>query len=69
MIGIIRKMFSKKLDTSRFLETYAGKKITITRKSEGAMHYDGEPEHMGIELIATVDPGILNVIVPENFKG
>lgn len=69
MAGIAKKMFGKKLDTSRFLESFTGKKITITRKSEGATHYDGEPDVMGIELTATIDPAALNVVVPENFRG
>jgi diacylglycerol kinase (ATP) len=69
MIGIARKMFGKKIDTSRFLESYSGKKIIITRTFSGAMHYDGEPDTMGTELIATIEPGILNVVVAENFKG
>lgn len=69
MIGIARKMFGKNLDTSRFLETYTGKKITITRKSEGAMHYDGEPDVMGMELVATIEPAVLNVVVPKGFMG
>lgn len=69
MPGIAKKMFGKNLDTSRFLETFTGKKITITRKSEGATHYDGEPDVMGIELVATIDPGALNVVVPETFQG
>ncbi len=69
MAGIAGKMFGKKLDTSRFLETYTAKKITITRKSEGATHYDGEPEVMGVELVATIDPGALNVVVPASFNG
>lgn len=69
MPGIIRKLFGKKLHTSRFLESFTGKKITITRKLEGAMHYDGEPDEMGIELIATIEPSVLNVLVPENFRG
>lgn len=68
-ISIANKMFGKKLDTSKFLETYTGKKIIITRKSEGPMHFDGEPDEMGKELIVTIDPGILNVVVPENFSG
>jgi diacylglycerol kinase (ATP) len=69
MAGIARKMFGKNLDTSRFMESYTGKKITITRKSEGATHYDGEPDVMGTELAVTIDPAALNVVVPANFAG
>jgi diacylglycerol kinase (ATP) len=69
MAGIARKMFGKNLDTSRFMESYTGKKITITRKSEGATHYDGEPDVMGTELAVTIDPAALNVVVPAGFAG
>jgi diacylglycerol kinase (ATP) len=69
MESIARKMFGKKLDTSKFLESFSGKKITITRKAEGATHYDGEPDVMGKELIATIEPGALNVLVPDSFVG
>lgn len=69
MAGIARKMFGKKLDNSRFLETFTGKKITITRKAEGATHYDGEPDVMGTELVATIEPAALNVVVPSSFNG
>jgi diacylglycerol kinase family enzyme len=69
MAGIARKMFGKKLDRSKFLETFTGKKITITRKDEGPAHYDGEPDSMGIQLVATIDDSVLNVVVPESFVG
>ncbi|HTL81767.1 MAG TPA: diacylglycerol kinase family protein [Bacteroidia bacterium] len=68
-IGIARKLFAKKFNTNRFVESYSGKQITITRNEEGAAHYDGEPDQMGTELRATIEPGILNVLVPENFNG
>lgn len=69
MAGIARKMFGKKLDKSKFLESYSGKKITITRNSAGAAHYDGEPDVMENVLTATIEPAALNVLVPENFRG
>lgn len=67
--GIAGKMFAKKIDTSRFLESYSGKKITITRKSEGAIHYDGEPDTQGTQLNASIEFEALNVVVPKEFKG
>ena len=67
IVGIAIKMFRKKLNTSRFMESFNGQKITITRKLEGAIHYDGEPGIMGVELAATIESGALNVIVPLNF--
>jgi diacylglycerol kinase family enzyme len=67
--GIAGKMFAKKIDTSRFLESYSGKNITITRKSEGAIHYDGEPDVQGTQLTASIESGALHVVVPANFTG
>lgn len=69
MIGIARKMFGKTLDTSRFLETHTGKNIRITRKSSGASHFDGEPDNSGTVLQATIEPGVLKVVVPATFNG
>lgn len=69
MAGIARKMFAKKLDHSKFLESFTGKKITITRSTEGPAHYDGEPDSMGKELVATIDNAVLHVLVPESFHG
>lgn len=69
MIGLARKMFGKKIDTSRFLETYKGKVIRIHRNEEGPSHYDGEPDFSGKELLATIDPSVLKVVVHESFKG
>ena len=69
MAGIARKMFGKTLDKSAFLESYSGKKITITREAEGAAHYDGEPDVMEKVLTVSIEPAALNVVVPENFRG
>ena len=69
MAGIAMKMFGKKLDTSKFVETFTGKKIVVTRKKDGPTHYDGEPDYMGKELVATIDADVLHVLVPESFVG
>ncbi len=69
MLGIASKMFGKKIDTSRFLESFSGNKIIVTRQSEGATHYDGEPDVMGKELDISIEPSVLNVVVPKNFQG
>lgn len=69
MPGIAAKMFGKTLDTSPFLETFTGRKIRILRREPGPAHYDGEPATMGTELIATIEPAALNVVVAETFAG
>jgi diacylglycerol kinase (ATP) len=69
IMGIAIKMFGKKINSSRFMETFSGQKITIRRELEGAIHYDGEPDIMGVELVATIEKDALNIIVPLNFNG
>jgi diacylglycerol kinase (ATP) len=67
--GIARKLFKKKIDQSKFVETYNAKSIIITRKEAGAIHYDGEPEQAGTMLHIRIAEKKLNVLVADNFKG
>lgn len=69
MLGIAIKMFRKKIDSSRFLESYNGKEIRITRAAAGPSHYDGEPDFSGAEIRIGIDPGALNVVVKKGFEG
>ncbi|HLG02821.1 MAG TPA: diacylglycerol kinase family protein [Bacteroidia bacterium] len=66
--GIIFMLFRKKIDHSRFFESFCGNKISILRETEGATHYDGEPDVQGKEIVATVDAAVLKVMVPLDFK-
>jgi len=51
-------------ESSDMIEIIKGKNIKITRETAGAVHVDGEPLQMGIEIEAMVNPLSLKVIVP-----
>ncbi len=58
------QMFTKKLDKSRFVETFQAKELTLTRTQAGYVHFDGEPGKMGAQVKVAVVPSALNVIIP-----
>ncbi|OGY99629.1 MAG: hypothetical protein A2945_03215 [Candidatus Liptonbacteria bacterium RIFCSPLOWO2_01_FULL_52_25] len=58
------KLFNKTLHTSKYLETFRAKEITIKQNDHSA-HIDGEPIHLGKEISIRVDPLSLRVIVPQ----
>jgi diacylglycerol kinase (ATP) len=57
------RMFTKTADTSRYVEIIKGKHIHITRKQEGPVHLDGEPQVAGTAIDIEIVPAALNVIV------
>lgn len=67
--GITRKMFGRKLDQSRFVETHAAKDILIKRTTKGPAHFDGEPGEFEAILDIKAVPACLKVIVPQSFRG
>lgn len=44
------KLFTRKIDRSKYLKTYRGTKIVVKRKREGAVHIDGDPYKMGKKI-------------------
>jgi diacylglycerol kinase (ATP) len=66
---MLLKIVRKKAYTSRYIETLACSKLTIKRKNEGSIHFDGEPFIMGKELDFTLIPNNLKVIVGNTFDG
>ncbi len=61
-IGI--RLFTKKLDKSKYLETFKAKKVTLTFKKPCEAHYDGEPCIIDKKVKIGVVPNALNVLVP-----
>jgi diacylglycerol kinase (ATP) len=57
-------MLRGKAESSDMIEIIKGKNIKIIREKEGAVHVDGEPLQMGVEIEAVVNPLSLKVIVP-----
>jgi diacylglycerol kinase (ATP) len=62
--GIARLMFRKKIDQSRYMETYQAKEITVSRKKGKTVNVDGEPVRLGKKLQISIQPASLNIIVP-----
>lgn len=58
------QMFTKKMNRSPFVETFRARRITVTRKEAGYVHFDGEPGKMGAKLQITAIPAALKVIIP-----
>lgn len=60
MIGI--KLFSKKINTSSFLQSEKGKQIDIECKGQLPVHYDGEPMVISDKLTITIMPLALKIV-------
>jgi YegS/Rv2252/BmrU family lipid kinase len=67
--GLIRKVFFKRMQSSKYVETYTGKEILIERTDKGPAHFDGEPAEFGAELKIDVVPACLKVVVSSAFQG
>ena len=67
--SLIRKVFFKQMQTSKYAETYTAKEIKIERADKGPAHFDGEPTEFGTELNIRVVPACLKVVVAKGFKG
>lgn len=66
---MLLKILLRKAHTSRYIETLSCSKLTIKRKSEGSIHFDGEPQTEGEELTYKLHPRSLKVIVGNTFDG
>lgn len=68
-IGAVMKVLKKKANESALIETYTGKDIIVTRENPDSIHYDGEPDMQGKELIYKIHPNSLKVIIGNKFDG
>ncbi len=57
------RMFNGSIDRSAYVEIIRGKEVQVLRESEGAVHLDGEPVEMGVNLEVKVRPLSLALIV------
>jgi YegS/Rv2252/BmrU family lipid kinase len=65
--SIAIQLFTKRLDKDWFVSTVRAKEVTLTRKSSGPFHFDGEPYKEGKEInIKMVENG-LKVLVKKRF--
>lgn len=67
--SLVRKVFRKQMQHSKYAETYTAKEIRIERVSHGPAHFDGEPADMDAVLEIKVVPACLKVVVNSDFKG
>lgn len=59
-------LFRKRMTKNRYVETLKGKEIYIERTGNEAIHIDGEPLNGEGNLHFSVQPKLLNLIVPNN---
>lgn len=65
-VSVNMEMINKTLDKNSNIQTFKGKSLVIKRKSEGYVHYDGEPAMAPAEVkIHLVERGI-NIVVNRN---
>jgi len=62
--GIAHLMFRRRIDDSKYMETYQASDIYVKRKKGKTVNIDGEPIKLGKELRISIRPASLNVIVP-----
>ncbi len=61
---VLRKLFHKNIDTSKYLEIIKAKEIRIIKNIKHNIHIDGDSVHSSNELIIKVIPLSLRIIVP-----
>ncbi len=61
------RMFLKTADKSEFVEIIRGKNILVTRKGDGPVHLDGEPQIMGDRAEINIFPDALRIITGDSF--
>ena len=63
------KLLDGRAHTSRRVRMLRGRRIVISRSTEGPAHYDGDPCRKGTSLFFEVVPSALKVIVPKGKAG
>ena len=66
---VVAQLFSNTLDKNNRVTTITARQLTIKRKKEGPVHYDGEPAMMDAELNIEVVPGGLKVLALPGWDG
>lgn len=63
------QLFNRLIDKNPNVTVRKCREITITRKSEGPAHYDGEPVILGKEIHIKLIPEGLKVLLPDKRRG
>ncbi|MES2828315.1 MAG: diacylglycerol kinase family protein [Bacteroidota bacterium] len=59
------QMLTGNTHQSKLVEIVKGKRVTIVRADEGAIHIDGEPFFMGRKIEVNISPLSLRIIIPK----
>ncbi|MBK0379847.1 diacylglycerol/lipid kinase family protein [Mucilaginibacter segetis] len=62
------RMITKTANKTSYVEIIQGKHIEVSRKADGAIHLDGEPQVAGTNLKIDIVPATLKVIVGVSYK-
>lgn len=62
-IDVVRRLFSKTLEGSKYVTLFKANSLRIFRPEEGPVHVDGEPMEMGKEIDLAVVPASLRAMV------
>jgi diacylglycerol kinase (ATP) len=62
---IMHLTYNKKINKSRYVETFTASHLTIYRGKGKRVNIDGEPVRMGRKLDVQVNPGALKIIIPK----
>lgn len=63
------QLFNRQIDRNPNVSVRKCPGLTITRKSDGPAHFDGEPIMMGKEIHIRLVHGGLNVLIPDKPRG
>lgn len=66
---VVAQLFSNSINRNNHVTTFSTRRLTIKRKSEGAVHYDGEPAVMDAVLNVEVVPDGLKVLAQPGWDG
>ena len=65
--AILSKLFSGKMERSKYVEVFRGKKVIIERSLPGSAQVDGEPIEAGSYIAVEVKEKSLNVLLPNTL--
>ena len=68
-LALILKIVRRKANTSKYIEAFTCRELTIKRDAPDCVHFDGEPSVLEADLHYSLRPGTLKVIVGTGFKG
>lgn len=66
LAGFAHKMFRSKVHESQFMEIVRAKQVEMHFSQPMAYHIDGEPMNPATDFSIQINPGSLNMLVPEN---